>query len=124
MAFFKRHEVTVTTDASGDGTSYTPTLNGFIQSIRYVKTDFADGVDFVCSLEDSGVLVWDQDNVNASATVYPRAPTADTAGVASLYAAAGEPVETRIPVANERLQIVVAAGGNTKTGVFHVVVGG
>lgn len=124
MAYIERHVVTITTAAGGGGTGYTPVVNGFIQAIRYVKTDYADGVDFDVTAETSGIVIWDEDNVNASKTVYPRAATHDTLGVASLYAAGGEPVETYIPVSTERVKIVVAAGGDTKVGVFHVYIGG
>ncbi len=124
MVYLEHQEVTIVTDAAGAGTGYTEVVNGFVQAIRYVKTDFADGVDFVITAEGSGILIWDEDNVNASKTVHPRTGTCDTAGAASLYAAAGEPVETVIPVSNERVKIEVASGGDTKTGVFHVYIGG
>jgi hypothetical protein len=124
VAHIERHKVTITTDGTGAGLGYTELANGFVQAIRYVKDDFANGVDFTVTAEVSGATIWDQDDVNASATVYPRAPTTDTAGVASLYAGSGEPVETLILVANERIAIAIAAGGATKTGTFHVYVGG
>lgn len=124
MAYIERHTVSVTTDASGDATAYTEQpVNGYIHSIAYTKhatTPFDAGVDFDVTLEDSGVVVWNEDDVDASAHPYPRAATHDTVGVASLYAAAGEPVEDRIVVANERIKIVVAAGGNAKVGTFDI----
>ena len=43
-------------------------------------------------------------------------------GSAALYAAAGEAVLGDIVLANERVKIVVASGGNTKTGQFVIVV--
>jgi hypothetical protein len=119
------HEVSITTNASGAGTGYTPHVSGLLHSIRYVKPGsggYANGVDFDVTGETSGVVLWDQDNVNASATVAPRMATHDTAGAASLYAAGGEPVEDRIPVARERIKIVVANGGDTLIGAFTVYV--
>lgn len=124
MAYLTRHVVSVTTDASGDATAYTDVANGFIHSIRYVKTDLDNGSDFTITAESSGAAVLTATNVSASATYYPRAATVDTSNAASLYAAAGQAVNDRIPVANERVKIVVAQGGNTKTGAFHVYVGG
>ena len=120
MSYVERHVVTITTDAAGAGTAYTPVVSGRVVSIRYVKTDFADGVDFTVTSEATGATIWTEDNVNASKTCVPRQATHDTAGVASLYAAAGEPVEDRIALANDRVKIVVATGGATKTGAFHV----
>lgn len=119
----KRHLVSITVDASGDGTGYTEITQGSLQAIRYVKTDYANGVDFTVTCGASGEAIWTGTNVNASTTVYPRAATHDTTGAASLYAAAGEPVEDRIPVADEAVKIVVAQGGNATSGTFHVYVG-
>ncbi len=124
MSYVERHEVTITTAADGTGTGYTEVIRGLIQAIRYVKTDYADGVDFTITAEGSSLTIWDEDNVNASKTVYPRAATCDTVGVASLYAAAGEPVEDHIPVSEERVKIEIAQGGSGKIGTFHVYVDG
>lgn len=122
MSYVERHTVTVTTDAAGDATAYTPVVTGRVLSISYVKTDFADGVDFTITSEATGQSLWTDTNINATETVCPMQPTADGTGAASLYAAAGEPVETGIYVANDRVKIVVASGGDTKVGTFHVVI--
>ena len=42
----RRETVTVTVDGSGDGTGYTPVLSGKLSQIRYVKTDYDNGVTF------------------------------------------------------------------------------
>lgn len=122
MSYVERHTVAVTTDGDGNATAYSPVITGKISQVRYVKTDFANGVDFDITLEATGETVWDEDNVNANKTVAPRQATHDTAGVASLYAAGGEPVEDKIAVAKDRVKIVVAQGGATKTGTFHILV--
>lgn len=122
MSYAERHVVTVTSDGSGDGTGYTPVLTGKISTIRYVKTDYADGVDFTVTLEATGESVWAESNVNASATRAPRQATHSVAGVAAVYAAAGEAVLDHIAAANDRVKIVVASAGATKVGTFHVVV--
>jgi len=118
----QRLVVPVTTAADGSATAYSPVVSGRIQTIRYVKTDFDNGVDFTITAEATGETIWSQLNVNASATVAPRQPTHDTAGVASLYAAAGAAVNDGIVVANDRVKIVIAQGGNVKTGTFHIMV--
>ena len=122
MGYAERHAVTLVTDASGDVTGYTPVVSGRISAVVYTKTDYDNGVDFVVTGDDTGQTIWSETNVNASKTVAPRQPVHDTAGVASLYAAAGEPVEDHIVVAQERIKIVVAQGGNTKTGKITVIV--
>lgn len=123
MAFFRIHTVAMTTASDGSLTTYTNEVNGLIHGIRYVKTDFADGSTMTVTVEDTGEAVWAESNVNASASRYPRVATSDTVGAASLYAAGGEPVEDKIAVANSRLKIVVASGGNAKTGTLHFIVG-
>lgn len=121
--YLERHTVTITTASDGSGTGYTPIAIGQIHAIRYVKTDYANGVDVTITCEASGQAVLTWTDVNASDTSYPRGATNDIIDAASLYAAGGEPVETLIPVAGERIKIVVASGGDTKTGAFHVYVG-
>jgi hypothetical protein len=120
----RRHVVPVTVDASGDATAYSPVLSGDLISIRYVKDTFANGVDFTITAEDTGETIWAEENVNASATRYPRAGTATTAGAASLYAAAGTAVNGKISLSQDRVKIVVASGGNATAGTFHITVDG
>lgn len=119
-----RHAVTIVTASDGTGTGYTDLCDGFVQAIRYVKTDYTDGVDVTVTCEQSAQAIVTLTDANASATVYPRGATATVANAAALYAAAGVAVLDKIPVANERVKIVIASGGDTKTGVFHVYVGG
>jgi hypothetical protein len=119
----QRFVVPVTVDASGDATAYSPVVTGRVLQIHYVKTDYANGVDFTITSEATGQQLWVQVNQDSAAIKAPRQPTYDGVGVASLYAAGGEPVEDHIYLANDRVKIVVAAGGVSKTGTFHVVIG-
>lgn len=123
MSYCKRYTVTATTDGSGDATVYTPTVNGRILNVIYTKTDYADGVDFTITLEDTGIGLWTESNVNASATRSPHQLTHSQVGAELDYAAGGSKVETDIWAADERVKIVVANGGATKVGVFDVIVG-
>lgn len=121
MSYVQRHTVTLTTAADGSATGYTPSVTGKISAIHYVKTDFANGVDFTVTAEATGETIWAEVDVNASASRAPRQATHSTAGVASLYAAAGTAVQDKIAVANDRIKIVIAQGGDTKTGSVVVV---
>lgn len=118
----RRYKVSVTTAADGSAIVYTPFLTGEVHSIHYVKGDFANGVDLAVTSEKTGENIWTEADVNASAVRYPRAPTHTQAGVASLYAAGGAPVQSRIGLAADRLKIAVSQGGNAKTGTFHILV--
>lgn len=114
-----RTSVTVTTDAEGAATVYTDAVNGLLSQIRYVKGDFAAGVDFTITVEDTGETLWAEEDVDASATRAPRQPTHGTDGGAALYAPdTGEPVNDMIAVAG-KIKIVIAGGGNGKSGTFH-----
>jgi hypothetical protein len=118
----RAYRVTVVTDSSGDATEYTDPIDGVLHSVRYTKTDYAAGVDFVITGETSGQGVWSEDDVNASAQRAPRMATHHVDGTAALYAAAGEAVNAPIALAGERIKIVVASGGDTKTGLFTFIV--
>jgi len=73
--------------------------------------------------ETTGLAIWAELNVNASATRAPRQPTHSTAGAAALYAGSGTAVLDYVAVAQERIKVVVADGGNAKTGTVHITVG-
>ena len=122
MSYAERHTVTVTTNASGDATEYTPVVTGRVQTIIYTKTDYATDPDFTVTVEGTAEQLWREDDVDASTVRAPRQPTHDGLGAASLYAGSGEPVEGHIVVADDRVKVVVANGGNAKTGTFDVVI--
>lgn len=120
----RRFVVTAVTDAAGAAEKYSPRFSGKLVSIRYVKTDFTNGVDFTITAEATGETLWTESNVDASATRYPRAATASTAGAASLYASGGTAVNDMIALGADRVKIVIASGGDTHTGKFHITVDG
>jgi hypothetical protein len=120
----KRYKLTVTTAADGTVTAFSPRLSGEVHQIEYVKDGsnaYAAGVDFTITGEATGVNLWTQSDVNASAVVAPRQPTHSQVGVALLYAAAGAAVGSRVGLGNDRVKVVLAQGGNAKVGVFHIV---
>lgn len=120
-----RSTVAVTTDASGAATAFSSILTGKLVSISYIADGTApydNTVDFTITVESSGQGVWSQSNVAATTTVAPRQATHTTAGVAALYAAGGVAVLDDIVVAGDRISIVLAQGGNVKTGTFVIVV--
>lgn len=122
MSFIQRFAVPVTTAADGSATVYSDHFTGKVDTVRYVKTDFADGSTITVTVESTGEAVWAESNVNASATRAPRQATHSIVGAASLYAAAGAAVTDKIALANDRLKFVIASGGNTKAATFYVVV--
>lgn len=125
--YVERHTLAVTTDGSGDATVFTDVVRGWLHQIRYVPdgaSPLATGADVDLTGEASGLVLWNEDDIGTSAIERaPRQPTHDVAGVASLFAGAGEPVEDRFAVADERLKLVVAQGGAAKSGTFHIWIG-
>lgn len=122
MGKIRRHKVAITTDGSGDATAYSPRFSGKIREIEYVKTDFTDGVDFTITSEATGKTLWTEANVNAAKTCLPRGATHSNAGVASLYASGGVAVNDLLSIADDRVKIVIAQGGASKVGTFHIIV--
>lgn len=108
-----------TTDGSGDATiiATRPTL-GKLYAVEMVDGDLADGVDATLSAirTGSGVnqTLLTMTNFNTDQWVYPRAGVHDLTGTALTYdstQAVSEP-----PIINGVLQLVLAQGGDTKTG--------
>jgi hypothetical protein len=120
--YAERHVVSVTTDASGDVIGYTPAVTGRILGIRYVKNNFDNGHDFTVTLESSGESVMVGTNVDASASFYPRIGVTDAAGAAATLDGT-RLARDYVVAAQDRVKIVVAAGGNAKSGAYHVIVG-
>lgn len=125
----RRYKLTVTTDGSGNATAYFPRIAGEIHQVEYVKDTasaganaYAAGVDFAITGEATGINIWTQADVNASAVVAPRQPTHSQAGAASLYAAGGTAVQARIALASDRVKVAITQGGANKVGAFHLLV--
>lgn len=125
--FVQRFTITAAVNASGDATAYTTDpITGRIINIIYVpdgSNPYDNTADFVFTGDITGVAVLTKTNVSGAFTSAPRQATHGTDGAASLYAAAGTAVNDHIYLANERLKLVVAQGGNAKTGSFIVIVG-
>lgn len=125
MANTRKFTVVAASDGSQVGTHYTPYVSGYIESVQYVKdgtTPYTDGVDFTITVDATGENIWTDTNINASEVVRPRADTHTTAGVAALYAADGTAVTDRIAISRDRVKIVLAQAGASKTGTFIITV--
>lgn len=109
------YSTTVTTSTGGAATAYIPVFSGQIQHLHYAKDTFASTADITVTTEDTGQAIWSVTNSTASASVYPVAAANLPSGAASTI--------TEVPIfaANERVKIVVAQGGNTKSGTITIV---
>lgn len=121
----RKFKLSITVDASGNATAYTPRVAGKLHSIIYVpdgSNPFANTVDFTVTAEATGETLLTRANVSAAFAAYPRMPTSGADGTGALYAAAGTAVMDKAGLANDRVKVVLAQGGNAKTGVFHILV--
>lgn len=118
--YARRLSTTLVTASDGSVTGYVDVDFGVLSQIRYVKTDFADTVDFAITAEATGENLWTEQNVTASATRAPRQATHSVAGVASEFGT-GFAVTDKIAIANDRIKIAITNGGSAKTGTFHFV---
>ena len=113
-------KVAVTVSAGGAATAYSPRISGKLHSITYEKVDYADGVDFTITSERTGEGIWTASDVNASATKYPRAAAHDLVGVAATLDGT-RAMRAEVALANDRVKIVIAQGGVSKTGNFIIL---
>lgn len=108
--------MTVTTDSSGDATVYTTKRNirGVVHAIKFEFGDLANTLDLTITGETTETPILAYANVPAAdAWWYPRAfPNQNTDGAAE--ADAWLPIH----VLGERIKVVAAQGGATKTGTI------
>ena len=120
--YAQRVPITITVDASGDGTGYISSPGGKLTALIYTKIDYADGVDFTVTVNETAEAIWSQSNVNSGVAKYPRVAVQDVLGAAALFASGGEAVVEPITIAqDDRIKIVVAQGGNITSGTFHAI---
>lgn len=119
MTYVERHSVTIETATGGGATGFTPVVTGRVAAVVYTAatgTPYASTADFDVTAEETGLVIWSENNVTASKTVHPVTEGDLNTGTQSTL------VEVPIFVANERIKIAIAQGGNTRTGTFEVVV--
>jgi len=110
--------------ATGGAWSQTITPRpGHLRQYRYVphaSTPVDTGGDLDLVGAQTGFVYINQDNIGTTAfQKVPRYATSDETGTASLFAAAGEPVEGVMAVA-EPLTATIASGGDAKKGTLYV----
>lgn len=123
--YAERHTISLTTNASGAATGYSPVVTGRVVALHYVKAGsgpFSDGVDFDVTVEATGEVLLDKDDVNASASFYPRKQVQTTAGADATLDGTRAMLEP-VVVAGDRIKVVVGSGGDTKSGSVIVVIG-
>lgn len=132
----RRFHIPVTTASDGSATVYAPSdastlahggtgqaINGRILAIRYVKNNFDNGHGITVTLEGTGEAVLTKTSLDATATFYPRVGVNGAEDGAAATLDGTRLNRDYVHAAHDRVKIVVASGGNAKTGTYIVVVG-
>ena len=112
----------ITTDSSGAAEVYLTvgvnrSLGGFLVELRYNPGTIDTGADLTITGETSGVPILTKSNAGTSLAFWrPRA----FANSVSDGAESTTPSEF-IPIKDERIKVVVANGGNAKTGSIEAI---
>ena len=114
----KSRRLDVTTDESGDATTNdTLSIFGCLYAVETIDGDLSDGVDAVVSVQstESGVALTllTLTDFNTDAMYYPRHVVHGETGAALTGTSGGD---RAMPVINGTLRVVIAQGGDTKTG--------
>ncbi len=132
--YVNKSTVTATCNSGGNAIAYTPeVINGRILSIEYnvdgsnpylEPTSPTSGFNFTITTEVTTQNLWVETGITGAKTVAPRQSVSDTVGTATYYGGSPlEPVVDFIYVADERVKVVVANGGNLTTGSFTILWG-
>jgi hypothetical protein len=109
------YEGTITTDGSGDATIYLGSkINGRVIAIKYEPGSIVTGGDLTITGETSEVAILAKTDAGTSDVwYYPRVLVNKNSD-----ASAATDALTDIFVFSERVKVVVAQGGDTKTGTI------
>jgi hypothetical protein len=108
------------TDASGDF-SVDVTLQGLVKGIGLVIGTLANTADLTITDKLTGAAIFSKSNVSANALYQPKAIPVGVTGTA--LNTAGD-VAYESPACLRTMHIVVAQGGDTKTGTLYVLIEG
>lgn len=128
MSFCYQWDVDFTTTAGGAATVYTdePVI-GRLLEVRYDYGDAATGADITITGEESGKALLTITNAGTSDVSWqPRQgihTIAETGAGTVLTYDGTRPIYEPIWIANERIKVVVASGGATKSGQLEFIIG-
>ena len=116
-----KQTISVTTDASGDAAVFGHSLNGKLYAIEYHPGDIATGATLTVTCNGVGVkpLLTQANAGTAVLWKYPRDLVHAVADGAALTGTSGG--DRTMPILAGVLKVVVASGGNAKSGkvIFH-----
>ncbi|HMM99866.1 MAG TPA: hypothetical protein PKC99_12710 [Anaerolineales bacterium] len=108
-----KRSLTIKTDASGDATAYADVVPGgaTLYAVQLIDGNLADGVDVTITAEESNMsfALLTKADFNDDQVLYPRVAASKVVDGSALT----EFVE---PLAVGRIKVVIAQGGDKKTG--------
>ncbi len=128
MSYPRQFDVDFTTTSGGAATVYTDEpVTGNVLEIRYDYGDAATGATITVTGEESGKAILTITNAGTGDLSWrPRQgihPVANATAGSLLTYDATRLIYEFIPIAAERIKIVVASGGDTKSGQLEFIIG-
>jgi len=115
---FHSSPTTITTAADGSATVYIgSTIRGLLIALKYSPGTLATGADLTITGETSGIPILTVTNAGTSDVFYYPRALANAVADAVAESASSE----FIPIIGERIQVVVAQGGNATTGTIEAI---
>lgn len=121
--YAEKHTVSITVDATGNGTGYTPNVTGRLLTVQYAKANYADGVDITITTEISGLSLLTLTDQNASGVFHPRGQVHGVNGSGLTLTGNVNPIAEPFTIVNERIKVSVAQAGNGTIGNITLTVG-
>ena len=108
----------IDTDGDGDATVYLGSnIRGLLLELRYYPGTLATGASLTVTGETSGKAILTKSSAGTSNVSFcPRALPSAVA-----YGSDGSSSSELIPMMNERIKVVVASGGATKSGSIQAI---
>jgi hypothetical protein len=110
---------TITTAADGSATVQIGSkLRGLLVALVYTPGDIATGADLTITANTTGIAILTVTNAGTSKVAwFPRALAHEVAD-----ASAASSGSESIPLVEESIKVVVAQGGNAKTGTIEAII--
>ena len=119
----ERHSITLTTAADGSATVYSPHVTGRVLGIRVVVGTLDTGTDLTITAEATGEAIMTVANVAANTSYYPRVGVNAASDGAAATLDGTRLMRDYVYLANDRVKIIAAQGGNVTTGTVIVIIG-
>lgn len=111
-------QATITTTSGGAATVYLGSkILGLLVALKYSPGTLDTGAGLTITGEDSGIPILTKASAGTSDVwYYPRAPANQVADGAAITNSA-----EMVPILSEKIKVVVASGGNEKTGSIEAI---